>query len=64
MSIMQGLYEKVEAAAAFIRNAWQGTPHAGIILGTGLGSLVKEIKEEASFEYEEIPHFPKNSTPP
>jgi purine-nucleoside phosphorylase len=58
---MQGLYEKIEAAAAFIRKAWKGTPHAGIILGTGLGSLVKHIQEEASLEYEEIPHFPRST---
>jgi len=58
---MQGLFEKVEAAANFIRRAWDRTPHAGIILGTGLGSLVKEIKEEASLEYEEIPHFPRST---
>ncbi len=58
---MQGLYEKVEAAAAYIRAAWDRAPHAGIILGTGLGSLVKEIKEEASLEYEQIPHFPRST---
>jgi purine-nucleoside phosphorylase len=58
---MQGLYEKVEAAAGYIRRAWDRKPHAGIILGTGLGSLVKEIKEEASLEYEEIPHFPRST---
>jgi purine-nucleoside phosphorylase len=58
---MQGLYDKVEAAAAFIRQAWKGTPHAGIILGTGLGSLVKHIQEEASLEYGDIPHFPKST---
>jgi purine-nucleoside phosphorylase len=58
---MQGLYEKVEAAAAFIRQAWRGVPHAGIILGTGLGSLVQHIAEEASIEYGEIPHFPKST---
>ena len=58
---MQGLYEKIEAAVAFIRKAWKGTPHAGIILGTGLGSLVKHIQEEVSLEYEEIPHFPKST---
>jgi purine-nucleoside phosphorylase len=58
---MQGLFEKVEAAAGYIRRAWDRTPHAGIILGTGLGSLVKEIKEEASLEYEEIPHFPRST---
>jgi purine-nucleoside phosphorylase len=58
---MQGLFEKVEAAADYIRRAWDRTPHAGIILGTGLGSLVKEIKEEASLDYEEIPHFPRST---
>jgi purine-nucleoside phosphorylase len=58
---MQGLYEKVQAAADHIRAAWDRAPHAGIILGTGLGSLVKEIKEEASLEYEQIPHFPRST---
>jgi purine-nucleoside phosphorylase len=58
---MQGLFEKVEEAAGFIKRAWKGTPHAGIILGTGLGSLVTRIKEEASLEYEEIPHFPRST---
>jgi purine-nucleoside phosphorylase len=58
---MQGLYEKVEAAATFIRKAWKGAPHAGIILGTGLGSLVAHIQEEASIEYGEIPHFPRST---
>jgi purine-nucleoside phosphorylase len=58
---MDGLYEKVQAAAAFIRAAWDRAPHAGIILGTGLGSLVKEIQEEASLEYEQIPHFPRST---
>jgi purine-nucleoside phosphorylase len=58
---MEGLYEKIEAAVAHIRQRWSGTPHAGIILGTGLGSLVKHIDEEASLEYEEIPHFPRST---
>jgi purine-nucleoside phosphorylase len=58
---MQGLYEKVQVAAAYIKKAWDRAPHAGIILGTGLGSLVKEIKEEASLEYEQIPSFPRST---
>jgi len=58
---MQGLYEQVEAAAAFIRKAWTITPHAGVILGTGLGSLVQHIEQEASLEYEEVPHFPRST---
>ena len=58
---MQGLYEQIEAAAAFIRKAWKGTPHAGIILGTGLGSLATQIDLEASLEYEDVPHFPRST---
>jgi purine-nucleoside phosphorylase len=58
---MQGLYDKVQEAAGFIRAAWKGTPHAGVILGTGLGSLVKHIEEEASLEYEAVPHFPRST---
>jgi purine-nucleoside phosphorylase len=58
---MHGLYEKIQDAVAFVRNSWSGTPHAGIILGTGLGSLVQHIQEEASFEYGDIPHFPRST---
>jgi len=33
-------------------------PEVGIILGTGLGGLVNEIKIEHSILYQSIPHFP------
>jgi purine-nucleoside phosphorylase len=33
-------------------------PGIGIILGTGLGGLVKEIAVEVAIDYAEIPHFP------
>ncbi len=33
-------------------------PRIGIILGTGLGGLVKEITTEVAIDYGEIPHFP------
>ena len=33
-------------------------PEVGIILGTGLGGLVKEIVMEHSLPYENIPGFP------
>lgn len=58
---MRELFDKVQAACQTLRAKWKRTPHAGIILGTGLGGLVEEISVEASFEYEEIPHFLKST---
>lgn len=58
---MLELYNQVEAAAAAIRKKWSRIPHAGIILGTGLGGLTQHITEEASLEYEEIPNFPRST---
>lgn len=58
---MHGLYEKVQQAVEKIHSVWKGTPHAGIILGTGLGGLTQHIQEEASLDYEEIPGFPKST---
>jgi purine-nucleoside phosphorylase len=58
---MQGLYNKIEEAAAFIRSKWDKTPHAGIILGTGLGSLVDQMQQDVAIDYSEIPHFPRST---
>ncbi len=45
-------------AVNYIRTLYKGTPHYGIILGTGLGGLVSEISIECVVPYEDIPHFP------
>lgn len=58
---MLDLYDKIQDATAFIRKAWNKKPHAGVILGTGLGPLVQRIEVEATLEYEDIPHFPKST---
>jgi purine-nucleoside phosphorylase len=58
---MLELYDQIEAAAAAITNAWPHTPHAGIILGTGLGGLVEQMDIDATLDYEKIPHFPKST---
>jgi purine-nucleoside phosphorylase len=55
------LFDRVQEAAAALRAKWSGRPRVGIILGTGLGGLVEEIKTEAAFAYEEIPHFPTST---
>jgi purine-nucleoside phosphorylase len=54
---MLELAAQINEAVAAIRARWQGTPRAGIILGTGIGGLADEIECETAIEYEEIPHF-------
>ncbi len=58
---MLELYAQIQDACEFIRSQWSATPHAGIILGTGLGPLVEQIDVQASIDYETIPHFPKST---
>ena len=58
---MLDLFDKIQDCVTFLKKAWDRKPHAGIILGTGLGSLVEKIDVEASIDYEEIPHFPRST---
>jgi purine-nucleoside phosphorylase len=55
------LYNQIQTACAAIRAKWDRTPHAGIILGTGLGGLVEQIDVQVSLDYESIPHFLKST---
>jgi len=59
---MQELAVQVQGAVETIRQRWHGRPTVGIILGTGLGSLAAQIRTEATFDYESIPHFPRSTT--
>ena len=54
-------FDKIKEAVAFIRTKWDGQPKAGIILGTGLGSLVEQIEVAAAIDYSEIPNFPQST---
>ena len=55
------LYDQIQEAVAFIRTKWRGTAKAGIVLGTGLGNLAKQIDAEVTLAYEDIPNFPKST---
>ena len=54
---MLELHGQIGEAVAAIKAQWDKAPHAGIVLGTGLGSLVKKIEVEAAIDYDEIPNF-------
>lgn len=49
---------KINEAAGFIKKIYSDKPAVGIVLGSGLGSFVNEIKIEKEIPYGDIPHFP------
>lgn len=53
-------YEKVKESAQFIQGRTSLRPTTGIILGSGLGSLVDIMEERAVIPYTEIPNFPQS----
>jgi purine-nucleoside phosphorylase len=55
---MTELRRTINEAVAYLRTRTNAQPPIGIILGTGLGGLAKEIKKDVVVEYEKIPHFP------
>ncbi|HUI10756.1 MAG TPA: purine-nucleoside phosphorylase [Bacteroidota bacterium] len=55
---MTELRTRIDEAVRFLRTKTRMEPGVGIILGTGLGGLAKEIAAEAVIDYGDIPHFP------
>jgi purine-nucleoside phosphorylase len=53
--------ERVEEAAAVVRERFDRTPDAAIILGTGLGALADEIDVAATLEYATLPGFARST---
>lgn len=52
------MLEKIRQTAAYISGKTKIRPHVGIILGSGLGGLVREIEISDSLDYHDIPNFP------
>ena len=48
----------IHKTADYIKKESSFNPEIGIILGTGLGGLVKEINIKKSISYQDIPNFP------
>lgn len=52
------MLDKIQETYEYISSRTSIEPNVGIILGTGLGGLVKEIEIVDEIPYEEIPNFP------
>ena len=55
---MSTLLEKINETLQVIRKNTNKNYEVGIILGTGLGGLVKDIEIEHEIDYADLPHFP------
>ncbi len=58
---MQHLHDQIQEAVRFIRTKWNGQAKAGVVLGTGLGNLARQIDAEVTFSYADIPNFPRST---
>jgi purine-nucleoside phosphorylase len=52
---------KITEAVSYLKPILKAENPIGIILGTGLGGLVKEIDITTTVEYKDIPHFPRST---
>ena len=52
------MLNKIKETTAFLQSQGIDAPEIGIVLGTGLGGLVKEIEVIKAIDYDKIPHFP------
>jgi len=52
------LFDKIQETTVFIQSRTAIHPTVGIILGSGLGTLVEAVTIANEIEYEDIPHFP------
>ncbi len=52
------MLQTITETVSYIKSKVTFTPEYGIILGTGLGGLVKEMEVKYTLPYEDIPNFP------
>lgn len=55
------LYDRIQETLKFIRSKTDTTVEAGVILGSGLGSLADTAAVELRISYKEIPNFPQST---
>ena len=55
---MTNLLEKIDESLSKIKEVTEESYSIGIVLGTGLGGLAKEMDIDHEINYSDIPHFP------
>ena len=52
------ILQQIEETVRYVRSVCASKPRVGIVLGSGLGNLSREIAVEQEIAYTDIPHFP------
>lgn len=61
---MTQLKEKLDAASKYVQERiGKERVHIGMILGSGLGVMAKELSDAITIDYKDIPHFPISTVP-
>lgn len=55
---MSALINQLKETTGYIRKVCNTVPSVGIVLGSGLGNFISEMKVENEIFYKDIPHFP------
>lgn len=55
------MLKKIKESALFLEQKITNRPTVGIVLGSGIGGLVKDIQIEIVIPYKEIPNFPEST---
>jgi purine-nucleoside phosphorylase len=58
---MDQMLIKIGETADFLKKKGFTDAGTGIVLGTGLGSFIKELNVEQTIPYQDIPHFPQST---
>ena len=58
---MKNFRQKAVETAEFLKDRIEQLPEIGLLTGTGLGECAESLEIYASFEYEDIPHFPTST---
>ncbi|HEX9689163.1 MAG TPA: purine-nucleoside phosphorylase [Thermoanaerobaculia bacterium] len=56
-----GLVERLDEAARWIRKRFRAAPHVGLVLGSGLGAFAERLGDRRAIPFREIPHFPEST---
>jgi len=56
--VAQSHIQKIGEAFQYLSDCFESSPRIGIVLGTGLGSLMDDLELDCEVNYKDIPNFP------